>query len=295
MTAEGVELSAHQSQIAALASAFDRVPFDESGGPEGGLAHYRNVLRWLAETPRDQLDLKRREAEILFRRIGITFSVYTEGGDPERLIPFDIMPRIISAGEWALLSRGLAQRVRALNAFIADVYGAREILRAKRVPETLILHNEAFRAEMQGFVPPQGVYAHVCGVDLVRVGPSDFYVLEDNCRTPSGVSYMLEDREAMMRLFPDLYSRHRVAPVSHYPEELFDTLHSVPPPNCEGEPVVVVLTPGSFNSAYYEHSFLADEMGVELVEGADLVVDENIVYMRTTEGLPARPGRPDLL
>ena len=285
MTAEGVELSAHQSQIAALASAFDRVPFDESGGPEGGLAHYRNVLRWLAETPRDQLDLKRREAEILFRRIGITFSVYTEGGDPERLIPFDIIPRIISAGEWALLSRGLAQRVRALNAFIADVYGAREILRAKRVPETLILHNEAFRAEMQGFVPPQGVYAHVCGVDLVRVGPSDFYVLEDNCRTPSGVSYMLEDREAMMRLFPDLYSRHRVAPVSHYPEELFDTLHSVPPPNCEGEPVVVVLTPGSFNSAYYEHSFLADEMGVELVEGADLVVDENIVYMRTTEGL----------
>ena len=285
MSAEGVELSVRQSQIAALASAFDRVPFDESGGPSGGLAHYRNVLRWLAETPGDQLDLKRREAEILFRRIGITFSVYTEGGDPERLIPFDIIPRIISAAEWALLSRGLAQRVRALNAFIADVYGAREILRAKRVPETLILHNEGFRAEMQGFVPPLGVYVHVCGVDLVRVGPSDFYVLEDNCRTPSGVSYMLENREAMMRLFPDLYSTHRVAPVSHYPEELFDTLHSVPPPNGEGDPVVVLLTPGSFNSAYYEHSFLADEMGVELVEGADLVVDENIVYMRTTEGL----------
>ena len=138
---------------------------------------------------------------------------------------------------------------------------------------------------MQGFDPPHGVYAHVAGIDIVRVGADDFYVLEDNCRTPSGVSYMLENREAMMRLFPDLFARHRIAPVSHYPEELRDTLRSVAPPNCDGEPTVVLLTPGAYNSAYYEHSFLADEMGVELVEGVDLVVDDNIVYMRTTEGL----------
>lgn len=271
--------------VASKGPAAPPPPFDESGEAAAPLPHYRDIARWLAETPGESLALKRREAELLFRRLGITFSVYTEGGDPERLIPFDIIPRIISAAEWEMLSRGLVQRVRALNAFVGDVYSAREILRAGVVPETLVLHNEGFRAEMQGFVPPERVYVHVAGIDLVRVGPADFYVLEDNCRTPSGVSYMLENREAMMRLFPDLYSAHRVAPVSHYPEELLETLHSVAPPACEGEPEVVLLTPGSFNSAYYEHSFLADEMGIELVEGADLVVDENVVYMRTTEGL----------
>jgi uncharacterized circularly permuted ATP-grasp superfamily protein len=265
----------------------NRVPylsaFDETGG--GTSAHYREVQRWLEETPPEALAHKHKEAELLFRRIGITFAVYTEGGDPERLIPYDIVPRIIAAAEWAHLVQGLAQRVRALNEFIRDVYHGREILRAGAVPEALVLHNEAFHAEMQGFDPPQGVYNHVAGIDLVRVGPNDFYVLEDNCRTPSGVSYMLENREATMRLFPDLYSRHRVAPVSHYPEELHETLRSVAPPNCEGEPTIALLTPGAFNSAYYEHSFLADEMGIELVEGPDLVVDENVVYMRTTEGL----------
>jgi len=257
--------------------------FDES--ESGSHSHCQQIANWLAETPSESLALKRREAEILFRKIGITFSVYTEGGDPERLIPFDIIPRIIPAAEWGLLARGLTQRVKALNAFIGDVYHGREILRAGWLPEALVLHNEAFRAEMQGFDPPQGVYVHIAGIDLVRVGSSEFYVLEDNCRTPSGVSYMLENREAMMRLFPDLYSRHRVAPVAHYPEELLETLHAVAPSSCEGEPVIVLLTPGSFNSAYYEHSFLADEMGVELVEGPDLVVDDNVVFMRTTEGL----------
>jgi uncharacterized circularly permuted ATP-grasp superfamily protein len=259
--------------------------FDETGLPGECLPHYALIKRWLEETPRDAVELKRREAELLFRRIGITFAVYTEGGSPERLIPFDIIPRVLAPDEWSRLQRGLTQRVKALNAFIHDVYHDREILHAGKIPPTLILHNDGFRPEMQGFVPPHGVYAHVSGIDMVRVGPSDFYVLEDNCRTPSGVSYMLENREAMMRLFPDLYARHRIAPVSHYPEELHDTLRSVAPENCEGEPTIVLLTPGANNSAYYEHSFLADEMGIELVEGVDLVVEDNIVYMRTTEGL----------
>ncbi|HYC04071.1 MAG TPA: circularly permuted type 2 ATP-grasp protein [Azospirillaceae bacterium] len=268
--------------------------FDEMTGgaaADAARAPYDAVRRWLAEMPPDIMELKRREAEILFRRVGITFAVYTEGGDPERLIPFDIIPRILDRGEWDFLQRGLEQRVKALNAFLADVYGGREILRAGKVPEALVLHNEGFRPEMQGFTPPGGAYTHVAGIDLVRTGPDEFYVLEDNCRTPSGVSYMLENREAMLRLFPDLCSRHRVAPVSHYPQELLETLKSVAPPACKGEPTVVLLTPGSYNSAYYEHSFLADEMGVELVEGPDLFVEDGFVFMRTTQG----PMRVDVV
>ena len=261
------------------------------GGTDTPLPHYRHVHDWLSEVDPGYLETKGREAELLFRKIGITFAVYSGGGNPERLIPFDIIPRIIAAKEWEHLSRGLKQRVKALNAFLADVYHGREILRAGHIPEQLVLHNEAFLAEMQGFDPPQGVYTHIAGIDLVRVSPTEFYVLEDNCRTPSGVSYMLENREATMRLFPDLYSRHRVSPVSNYPEELLETLYSVAPANCEGPPTIVLLTPGRFNSAYYEHSFLADEMGIELVEGVDLVVDNNIVYMRTTEG----PRRVDVI
>ena len=268
-----------------------RACFDETLGSEGWRPQYELIRSWLAETSAETLALKRREAELLFRRIGITFAVYNVGGDPERLIPFDIIPRILDAEEWRHLESGLRQRVKALNAFIHDVYHAREILGAGRVPAELILMNEGFRAEMQGLDPAQNVYTHVAGIDLVRTGPRDFYVLEDNCCTPSGVSYMLENREAMMRLFPDLLARHRIAPVAHYPEELLATLKSVAPPHCEGDPVVALLTPGSFNSAYYEHSFLADEMGVELVEGADLFVDGNIVYMRTTEG----PRRIDVV
>jgi len=198
---------------------------------------------------------------------------------------------VLDPGEWELLARGLTQRVKALNAFIRDVYHEREILHAGKMPPALVLHNDGFRPEMQGFDAPADVYAHISGIDLVRVGRREFYVLEDNCRTPSGVSYMLENREATMRLFPDLYARHRIAPVSHYPEELLDTLRSVAPANCEGEPAIVLLTPGANNSAYYEHSFLADEMGIELVEGADLVVIDNVAYMRTTEG----PRRVDVI
>ncbi|GMV63132.1 MAG: hypothetical protein AMXMBFR74_23000 [Parvibaculum sp.] len=266
--------------------------FDEMGGPGGDVRQaYRKLQSWLEETPLDILTLRREEAETFLRRIGITFAVYGEGGDPERIIPFDIIPRIIEAAEWRLISEGLIQRVKALNAFIADVYGGQEILRAGLVPRDQVLLNDTYRYQMQGVSVPQNVYTHIAGIDMVRVGAEDFYVLEDNCRTPSGVSYMLENREITMRIFPDLFSRYNVAPVDHYCDELMRTLTSVAPRNCPGEPTVVVLTPGIYNSAYYEHSFLADQMGVELVEGPDLYVMDDIVYMRTTQG----PKRVDVI
>jgi uncharacterized circularly permuted ATP-grasp superfamily protein len=248
-------------------------------------APYALIDAWLKNTPADQLTLKRREAEVLFRRIGITFAVYTEGGDAERLIPFDLIPRVLAQAEWQNLRRGLEQRARALNAFLHDVYHDREIIRAGRVPERLVLHNSQFRPEMSGLDLPGQMYSHICGIDMVRTGPDDYYVLEDNCRTPSGVSYMLENREVMLRLFPDLFRRNTVAPVAHYPDELLATLRSLAPPNCPGEPTIVLLTPGIHNSAYYEHAFLADEMGIDLVEGADLVVSKDVCYQRTTKGL----------
>ncbi len=268
--------------------------FDEMRGIDGATEvaardrcrpAYAMVQRWLDQTPLGLLHRKEVEAEALFRKIGITFAVYTEGGDPERLIPFDLIPRVLDADEWSGLAAGLEQRVKALNRFVADVYGPREIIRAGTVPEQLIDGNEAFEQQMVGVEVPGGVYTHIAGIDMVRVGPDEFYVLEDNGRTPSGVSYMLENREVMMRLFPDLFARQAIQPVSHYPEELLATLTSVAPANCPGDPVVALLTPGFYNSAYYEHSFLADEMGIELVEGQDLVVENGIVKMRTTEGL----------
>jgi uncharacterized circularly permuted ATP-grasp superfamily protein len=265
--------------------------FDETGGPGACRPAYDVVRQWLDQVPAEWLALKQKEAELLFRRIGVTFAVYAEGGDPERLIPFDIIPRILGADEWDFLARGLTQRVLALNAFLYDVYHARDIVRAGAIPERLVLLNDAFRVEMQDFAPPQRVYTHVAGIDIVRTGERDFYVLEDNCRTPSGVSYMLENREAMLRLMPDLMAQHPVAPVSNYPEELCEVLRAVAPPHCGDEPTIAVLTPGAFNSAYYEHSFLADEMGLELVEGVDLRVLDNVVYMRTTEG----PRRVDVI
>lgn len=266
--------------------------FDEMGAPGSDVRQaYRTLQAWLEETPLEILSLRREEAETFFRRIGITFAVYGEGGDPERIIPFDIIPRILEAAEWRQISDGLIQRVKALNAFIADIYGAQEILKAGLVPRDQVLLNDTYRYQMQGISVPQGVYTHIAGIDMVRVAPDEFYVLEDNCRTPSGVSYMLENREITMRLFPDLFSRYNVAPVDHYCDELMRALTSVAPRNCAGEPTVVVLTPGIYNSAYYEHSFLADQMGVELVEGPDLYVMDDIVYMRTTQG----PKRVDVI
>jgi uncharacterized circularly permuted ATP-grasp superfamily protein len=260
--------------------------FDEMTGPDGApRAPYAAIARWLDSIEPATLAAKREEAERLFRRIGITFAVYTEGGDPERLIPYDLVPRVLAADEWRFIERGLKQRVRALNAFLADVYHRREIVAAGVVPEAVLVQNPGFEAVMQGLAVPGGVYTHVAGIDLVRTGPDDVYVLEDNCRTPSGVSYMLENRAVTMRLFPDFFARAGVEPIARYPEMLLRTLRSVAPPACDGDPTVVVLTPGQYNSAYYEHAFLADEMGVDLVEGADLVVSDGFVHKRTTQGL----------
>lgn len=252
---------------------------------------YSQLDDWMRNMPAELRQMKQAEAEALFRRIGITFAVYGEGGDPDRLIPFDMFPRVFSAHEWGKLERGVKQRARALNAFLADVYGRGEIVRSGRIPAKLVYQNEAYEKEVVGILPPKGVYSHIVGVDLVRTGPEDFFVLEDNCRTPSGVSYMLENREIMMRMFPALFRENRIEPVDVYPDLLRRTLASVAPQKCNGEPVIVILTPGHFNSAYYEHSFLADLMGVELVEGQDLFVEGEYVYMRTTEG----PRRVDVI
>ena len=259
--------------------------FDEMMGADGTvLPAYQRVAEWLDGFSRQSFKRKQQEAEILFRRLGITFSIYGSENALERLIPFDLVPRIISAAEWRHLERGIEQRVRALNAFLHDIYHRQEIIRAGRVPADLIFGNEAYLPEMIGHSPALNVYSHIIGVDLVRVGPNDFYVLEDNLRTPSGVSYMLENRETMMHLFPELFSRHRVAPIGQYPEQLLRTLQAVAPPACEASPRVAVLTPGIYNSAFFEHSFLADQMGVELVEGRDLYVEDGFLYMRTTQG-----------
>ncbi|MBU3031895.1 circularly permuted type 2 ATP-grasp protein [Paracoccus marinaquae] len=254
-------------------------------------APYAMLSDWVDTMPADMRQMKQAEAEALFRRIGITFAVYGEGGDPDRLIPFDMMPRVFLQGEWRRLERGIKQRARALNAFLRDVYSRGEIIRAGRIPARLVYQNAAYEKAVVGFVPPRGVFSHIVGIDIVRTGRDDFHVLEDNCRTPSGVSYMLENREIMMRMFPALFRNNRIEPVDQYPEILRRTLASVAPAKCADEPTVVILTPGHFNSAYYEHSFLANLMGVELVEGNDLFVDAGLVYMRTTEG----PKRVDVI
>ena len=260
--------------------------FDEMTGTGGETRPaYAGISAWLAESSADILERRRIEAELVFRRTGITFAVYGEANAQERLIPFDVIPRVLSGTEWSLVQRGLEQRVKAVNLYIRDVYSDREILKAGILPEDLIFQNVAFRPEMNGQRVPHDIYVHIAGIDVVRVDAETFYVLEDNTRTPSGVSYMLENREIMMRLFPDLFARHRVAPVENYPDELLATLKSVAPITATADPIVVLLTPGPYNSAFFEHSFLADKLGIELVEGRDLLVKGGILYMRTTEGL----------
>jgi uncharacterized circularly permuted ATP-grasp superfamily protein len=266
--------------------------FDEMNGSEGRERDAYRVLKdWLKSAPQHLLERRREEAELLFRKVGITFAVYGNAEAEERLIPFDIIPRILSGHEWAHLARGLEQRVRALNMFLKDIYGAREILRAGVVPPELVFQNPGYRPQMNGLSLPGDIYVQVAGIDVIRVDDRDFYVLEDNLRTPSGVSYMLENREVMLRLFPDLMATQRIRPIENYVDELLGTLKSVSPEKSSSDPTVVLLTPGSLNSAYYEHSFLADRMGVELVEGRDLMVRDEIVYMRTTEG----PKRVDVI
>ncbi|PXA97279.1 hypothetical protein DMC47_14645 [Nostoc sp. 3335mG] len=261
--------------------------FDEiwgHGGPEAPRAEFASLSQWIADTPASELQRRQQSAEATFRQLGITFAVYGDNDAAERIIPFDIVPRVFLHDEWMRLSGGLEQRVEAINAFLEDIYGERRILKEGVIPEELVYLNDQFRPEVDGIRPPHGVWAHICGIDLVRTGPDQFFVLEDNARTPSGVSYMLENREAMIRLCPELFRDFRVAPVDSYPDMLLQTMRSVAPGGGNAKPVCVVLTPGHFNSAYYEHSFLADSMGVELVEAADLVVDDDIVYMRTIAG-----------
>ena len=264
----------------------DKSPaFDEMMLPDGSLREpYHGYGEWFDQQDLKSLALKATEAESVFRRTGITFAVYGQKEASERLIPFDIVPRIIAAQEWHRLARGIEQRVRAINAFLFDIYHNQEIIRAGRVPERIIAQNEAFIPQMIGMKPPGNVYTHIVGVDIVRTGPGEFFVLEDNARTPSGVSYMLENRETMMQMFPELFSQVRVKTVSDYPSQLRQSLAAVPPQMCDGEPTVAVLTPGIHNSAYFEHSFLADQMGVELVEGSDLRIVDGRVAMRTTRG-----------
>ena len=263
----------------------DKAIFDEMWGQDEILRQpYQTFNTWFDSEDPKRLRAKQREAEELFRLTGITFNVYGRAEAEERLIPFDIIPRIISGGEWQRLSRGIEQRVRAINAFLYDIYHKQEIVKAGRLPEEMISNNAAFLPHMIGVEPPGGVYTHIVGIDLVRTGPNEFYVLEDNARTPSGVSYMLENRETMLQMFPELFSANHVQPVENYPRDLLRSLAACRPPAAGTKTRVAVLTPGIFNSAYFEHAFLADEMSVELVEGHDLRVVDGRVAMRTTRG-----------
>jgi uncharacterized circularly permuted ATP-grasp superfamily protein len=261
--------------------------FDKHGAPR---LHYEAFHNWLNNQSQALMSLKRAEADLIFRRVGITFAVYGDDLGAERTIPFDQVPRIFTAKEWSDLESGLRQRVTALNHFIHDIYHDEAIIRAGIIPAEQIFNNAQYRPEMRHVEVPRNIYAQIAGIDIVRAGEGEFYVLEDNLRVPSGVSYMVEDRKMMMRLFPDLFQRYRVAPVEHYPDLLLECLKSVKPEGIK-KPNVVVLTPGMFNSAYFEHTYLAQQMGVELVEGKDLFVKDEEVFMRTTQG----PERVDVI
>ena len=263
--------------------------FDEMTRAGGGIREaYRVFEEWLRATPAERLSRKHEQADILFRRLGFTFTVYGEEEGTERLIPFDIIPRILDADEWRIVADGVSQRVDAINAFLHDIYHDQAIVRDGRIHAEQIFGNSQYQPCMQDLDLPNQVYSQVSGVDLIRDGEGTWYVLEDNLRTPSGVSYMIENRRMMMRLFPELFAGQSVAPVEHYPSLLLETLQE---DSGVAYPTVVLLTPGRFNSAYFEHAFLAQQMGIELVEGADLFVKDGLVYMRTTAG----PQRVDVI
>ncbi|MEJ7808578.1 MAG: circularly permuted type 2 ATP-grasp protein [Telluria sp.] len=273
-----------------MAHFYNEMMADQSGTAGSVREHYREFDSWLRRQTPEHIARKRAEADMMFRRVGITFAVYGDDAGTERLIPFDTIPRIIPAQEWSDLQAGLVQRVKALNMFVHDIYHDQNIIKAGIIPGEQIYKNAQYRPEMQGINVASNIYAHIAGVDIVRAGEGEFYVLEDNLRVPSGVSYMLEDRKMMMRLFPELFARNRIAPVDHYPDMLLENLRSVAPSGTS-DPTVVVMTPGMYNSAYFEHAFLAQQMGVELVEGKDLFVNANAVYMRTIRG----PCRVDVI
>jgi len=276
---------------------FDEMHAPKQGAQGGVRTHYGQYDQWLAGMPAATIAQKRAEADSAFHRYGITFAVYGEGEGKERLIPFDIIPRVIPAAEWQQLEKGLRQRVNALNMFIHDIYGEQRIVAAGLIPPEQVFCNAQYRPEMQGLAVRNNIYSHIAGIDIVRAAKpgqgaeeAAYYVLEDNLRVPSGVSYMLENRRMMMRLFPELFGRYSVAPVEHYPDLLLDTLRQVAPAGVD-DPTVVVLTPGAFNSAYFEHAFLAQQMGIELVEGKDMFVHDETLFMRTTQG----PKRVDVI
>jgi uncharacterized circularly permuted ATP-grasp superfamily protein len=268
-----------EAVMSASATAFDEMTTDATGVRPA----YRQLDSWLHQVPAAVLASRRDEAARLFRRKGITFAVYGDASGAERLIPFDVIPRILARTEWEDLAKGCAQRVTALNRFLDDIYGEQAILRAGVIPAEEILGNPLYTKAARGLPAPHGVHSVVSGIDLVRTDDRQWHVLEDNLRTPSGVSYMIENRAAMQRLFPELFHAMPVEPVEHYPDLLLKTLRDLAPDRI-ADPTVVVLTPGPLNSAYFEHVFLASRMGVRLVEGRDLCVEDDQVWMRDTTG-----------
>jgi len=260
-------------------SFFDEM-FEAGGAPRAAA----RALVQLIETMTDGELLRRQQsAERALLHMGITFNVYGDSAGTERIFPFDLLPRIVAASEWAWIERGLKQRIRALNLFIDDIYHDQKIVKAGVVPAEIVRTASSFRKECIGLDPPSGVWCHITGTDLVRDRDGQIYVLEDNMRCPSGVSYVLQNRVVMKRTFPQVFESSRIRPVDDYPGRLRDLLESLAPPSVES-PRVVVLTPGIHNSAYFEHSFLAQQMGVELVEGRDLVVSDGFAWMGTTKG-----------
>ena len=258
--------------------------FESPGVPR---SHYQTLFRSLLELPAEQLKKSQQAADLSFLHQGITFTVYGNEQGTERVFPNDLLPRIVPGAEWQRIEAGLTQRITALNLFLQDIYNKGTILSDGVVPHELIYSCKHFRREMRGLPVPRGIYVSICGSDLVRLPDGSFAVLEDNLRVPSGVSYMLANRKVLKRVFPSLFSDYGVRPIDHYSQSLLSTLRTLIPINYAGrhEPTIVLLTPGIFNSAYFEHTFLAQQMGIELVEGRDLLVHDNIVYMRTTAGL----------
>ena len=255
--------------------------FDAAGQPRKTFATFVDRLQGLTDA---ELTRRQESAEFLLRDLGITFTVYGHAAGTEKIWPFDLLPRIIDTNEWTSIQKGLKQRIQALNLFVSDIYNQQQIIKDKVVPAELINTSATFRKQMKGFLPPQGAWCHISGVDLIRDGSGDFFVLEDNLRCPSGVFYVLENREVLKRTLANMFDGMNVEPVEDYPERLLDTLLSCAPPDVD-EPKAVLLTPGIFNSAYFEHTFLAQKMGIELVQGPDLTVRDGRVYMCTTRGL----------
>ncbi len=259
--------------------------FDEMFDGQGSVRpHYHRLAELLRQTPPEEFDQKRQAVDMAFLRQGVTFNVYGDSQGAERVFPFDLVPRIIPAKEWEFLERGLTQRITALNLFLHDIYHEQRILKDGVIPPSYILTGKHFRREFVNFSVPKDIYIHVCGTDLIRDKDGNYLVLEDNGRCPSGVSYVLENRRAMKRTFPGMFEAIGVRPVDHYPQELLKMLQYIAPAGV-ADPTVVLLTPGVYNSAYFEHTYLARQMGIEIVEGRDLLVRDACVFMRTTKGL----------